>query len=89
MALKDTINQLNSLLACLTEDLPKATNGNRTAAQRVRTGTIALAKVAKIFRKESVAAEKSGQLKRKPQTSKAKSFQGRKKLVAKKSSRKK
>jgi hypothetical protein len=66
MALRETMNQMNHLLAAITKDLAKAGNGNKTAAQRVRIGSIKLGKIAKIFRKESVAAEKSGQLKKKP-----------------------
>ena len=65
MALRDTIHQLNSLLASITKDLTKVTNGNKTAAKRVRTGTVQLVKVAKLFRKESMVAEKGGQLKKK------------------------
>lgn len=65
MALVDTINHLNQLLHALIRDLIKVTRGNKTAAQRVRTGTIKLEKIAKIFRKESVYAEKSGRLKKK------------------------
>lgn len=41
-------------------DLQKANGGNKAAAQRVRTGTILLEKCAKLYRKESVAAEKKG-----------------------------
>lgn len=58
MALKDTIIQMRELLADLSRDLEKAMGGNCAAAQRVRTGSIKFAGVAKIFRKESVAAEK-------------------------------
>lgn len=58
MALKDTINQVRQLLIGLCHDLEKAAEGNRAAAQRVRTGSIKFTKVAKIYRKESVAAEK-------------------------------
>lgn len=65
MALKETIPQLQTLLAQLARDLTKATNGNKTAAQRVRTGTIDLQKIAKVFRKESIASEKGTSPKRK------------------------
>jgi hypothetical protein len=58
MALKDTTNQMRQLLIALSHDLEKAVEGNRAAAQRVRTGSVKLAKVSKTFRKESVAAEK-------------------------------
>ncbi len=58
MALKDTINQVRQLLIELSHDLEKAAEGNRAAAQRVRTNSIKFAKVSKAFRKESVSAEK-------------------------------
>lgn len=70
MALADTINHLNQLLHALIKDLGKVTRGNKTAAQRVRTGTIKLERVAKLFRKESVQAEKSGRLKKKKSAAK-------------------
>ncbi len=65
MSLTETINQLNHLLMTITKDLGKVSRGNKAAAQRVRTGTIKLERVAKLFRKESVQAEKSGKLKKK------------------------
>lgn len=58
MALKDTIEHVRSLLLDLIKDLDKATRGNKAAAQRVRTRTIKLEKVAKLYRKESIAHEK-------------------------------
>ncbi|MEI6242041.1 MAG: histone [Chlamydiota bacterium] len=64
MALKDVINSMNTQLANLTKDLVKATNGNKAASQRVRTGSIKFEKTAKIYRKESVAAEKKGVFKK-------------------------
>ena len=60
MSLKDTVAEMNNFLAEITADLEKATNGNKAAAQRVRVNTIALEKTAKMYRKESVAAEKKG-----------------------------
>lgn len=71
MSLAETMNQLNHLLVNLTKDLSKAHRGNKAAAQRVRTGTIKLERVAKVFRKESVTAEKSGRFKKKPKADKA------------------
>lgn len=65
MALNDTLAQMNSLLMIMVMDLTKVSKGNKTAAQRVRVNTIDLEKIAKRFRKESVAAEKSGRLKKK------------------------
>jgi hypothetical protein len=64
MALKDNISTMNTLLANLIKDLAKATNGNKAASQRVRTGSIKLEKVAKMYRKESVSAEKKGVFKK-------------------------
>ncbi len=58
MALKDTTTQLNELLDCVQKDLEKGTRGNKAATQRVRVATIELAKLAKVYRKESIASEK-------------------------------
>lgn len=58
MALKTTINSMRELLAEMDRDLDKTENGNKAAAQRVRTHSIQFAKVAKIFRKESIAASR-------------------------------
>lgn len=60
MALKDTMSAMRTLLHSVAHDLDKSGNGNKAASQRVRTGTIKLEKVAKMYRKESVAAEKKG-----------------------------
>jgi hypothetical protein len=57
--------QLNSVLTRVVYDLDKVHKGNRSAAQRVRVGTVDLEKIAKRFRKESVALEKSGRFKKK------------------------
>ena len=65
MALKETIGSLHQLIVSIMKDLTKVCRGNKAAAQRVRVGTIQLERVAKAFRKESVAAEKSGRLKKK------------------------
>jgi len=58
MALKETIVQVRELLSEMCCDLEKAVKGNKMAAQRVRTASILFAKVAKVYRKESIAAEK-------------------------------
>lgn len=58
MALKETTNQLQTLLEGVTKDLEKGSKGNKAASQRVRTGTVKLEKIAKLFRKQSVANEK-------------------------------
>jgi len=65
MSLSETMGKLENLLTNLVKDLSKVTKGNRSAAQRVRVGTIRMEKVARQFRKESVDAEKTGKL-RKP-----------------------
>ena len=58
MALKDTFKTLRSLLGQITTDLEKAENGNKAASQRVRTGSVKLEKLAKVYRKESIVSEK-------------------------------
>lgn len=60
MAIKDTSKHLRDLLTTITHDLEKAENGNKAASQRVRTGTVKLEKIAKLYRKESIKTEKSG-----------------------------
>lgn len=60
MGLNETTKHMREFLAALSVDLEKAAGGNKAAAQRVRTGTIRLEKLAKMYRKESIAAEKSG-----------------------------
>jgi hypothetical protein len=45
------------MLGLISKDLNKAEKGNKAAAQRVRTGSIKFAKVAKIYRKESIYAK--------------------------------
>ncbi len=65
MALNETKARLENLLTSLTKDLMKVGRGNKSAAQRVRVGTIRLEKVGKQFRKESVDAEKSGKFRKK------------------------
>ena len=58
MALKNTIKEVYELLAHITHDLEKSEKGNKAAAQRVRTSTIKLEKLAKVYRKESIAEDK-------------------------------
>lgn len=81
MSLRDTVSQLGQLLESISKDLVKANRGYKAAAQRVRTGTIRLEKLAKKYRKESINAEKASQNKKKKTKKK-------KKVVKKKSSRK-
>jgi len=65
MALKETMHEMEHLLSGVSRDLTKVHCGNKSAAQRVRVKTIRLERLAKMFRRESVAAEKGGKL-RKP-----------------------
>ncbi len=48
---------MRDLLADITQDLLKAEGGNKAASQRVRTGTVKLEKIAKLYRKESIRSE--------------------------------
>ncbi|QLH36080.1 MAG: histone [Parachlamydiaceae bacterium] len=59
MALKDTVKHLRDLLHAVTHDLEKADKGNKAASQRVRTGTVKMEKIAKLYRKESIKNEKT------------------------------
>ncbi|WP_316356056.1 histone [Candidatus Neptunichlamydia sp. REUL1] len=86
MALKDTVKKMERMLMDLAVDLRKASEkGNRAASQRVRTGTITFAKVAKQYRKESVSAEKKGSGKKRKKAKKT----TRKKVAKKKTTKKK
>lgn len=58
MALKDTTKHLKDLLVGISHDLEKAEGGNKAASQRVRTCTVKLEKIAKLYRKESIHSEK-------------------------------
>lgn len=66
MAIKETYKHLKDLLVAITHDLDKAEGGNKAASQRVRTGTVRLEKVAKLFRKESIKSEKQTKGTKKP-----------------------
>lgn len=70
MGLKDTSAHMKKLLEEIMHDLEKALEGNKTASQRVRTNSIKFSKVAKMFRKESIAADKGVKAK-KPAAKKA------------------
>lgn len=70
MGLKETTNQLKRLASEIGKDLDKAAKGNKAAAQRVRVKTIELSKIGKVFRKESIAAEKKAGTKAKASTKK-------------------
>ena len=58
MALKDTTAHMKKMLHEIMHDLEKAAEGNKTASQRVRTNSIKFSKLAKTYRKESIAQEK-------------------------------
>lgn len=62
MALKHTIDKMKETLLEMSFNLEKVVRGNKAAAQRVRKQTIEFAKIAKLFRKESIAEAKSGKL---------------------------
>ena len=66
MALKNTVKGIQDLLHQITTDLQKADHGNKAASQRVRTGTIKLEKLAKVYRKESITEEKKTKGVKKP-----------------------
>lgn len=66
MALKDTIKHMRDLLNNIVQDLEKSDNGNKAASQRVRTGTVKLEKIAKMYRKESIKSEKTTKGQKKP-----------------------
>ena len=72
MALKDTCKTLKSLLETIHSDLDKAEAGNKAAAQRVRTLSIKFEKTAKLYRKESIKADKSGLMKKAKEASRKK-----------------
>jgi hypothetical protein len=59
MSLKDTTKELRELLHDIARDLEKADGGNKAASQRVRTGTVKLEKVSKVYRKQSISSEKT------------------------------
>lgn len=66
MALKDTVKSLRDLLTSISHDLEKSDKGNKAASQRVRTGTVRLEKIAKLYRKESIKSERQNKGSKKP-----------------------
>lgn len=85
MALSNTIKKMEAMLMDLAMDLRKASEkGNKAASQRVRTGTIKSAKLAKQYRKESIIADKKSGKKRK-----AKKTTRKKKMTKKKATKRK
>ncbi len=77
---------MKKLLHEIAHDLEKSFKGNKAAAQRVRTRTIKFAKIAKEYRKESIAEGRKGGAKKKPAAKKAKAAP-KKKVAAKKAKR--
>jgi hypothetical protein len=69
MSIKETYKHLRDLLNHVVSDLEKSENGNKAASQRVRTGTVKLEKLAKMFRKESISFEKKNKGQKKPSKS--------------------
>lgn len=65
MALVDTVGALETILTNVTKDLRKIGRGNKSAAQRIRVSTIRLEKLGKLFRKESMHAERASFKKKK------------------------
>ncbi len=84
MGLKETTTTMIKLLDELNKNVLKAVAGNKAASQRVRTGTIKLEKIAKTYRKESVAAEKKNLSKRTPLKAKTSAKKAVKKTKKKK-----
>ncbi|MBM3193985.1 MAG: hypothetical protein FJZ59_07130 [Chlamydiae bacterium] len=58
MAFLQTTEELTLLIQAILKDIPKVLKGNKTAAQRIRTKTVKIAKVSKVWRKESLDQEK-------------------------------
>ena len=58
MVLKTTVDTMKKQIEEICRSLDKAMRGNKAASQRVRTTTLKFAKLSKLYRKESVAAEK-------------------------------
>jgi len=83
MALKNTVKGIQDLLSSITSDLQKAENGNKAASQRVRTGTIKLEKIAKVYRKESISDEKKNKGKKAPKATAKKAAAPKHKAAAK------
>ncbi len=55
------ISTTDLLIECcesILHDMPKAMKGNKSAAQRIRTGTVRMAKVSKEWRKLSLDRDK-------------------------------
>ena len=64
MTLKTTISTMRKLIDEIQWNLSKSERGNKTASKRARMATIRFAKIAKLYRKESVEAGKKGGVRR-------------------------
>jgi len=72
MSFIKTTDLLVELCEEILQDIPKVIKGNKSAAQRIRTKTIKLAKTSKDWRKLSLDKEKKLLKKRKPNAAKPK-----------------
>lgn len=70
MGLKETVSLMKTLLHQMDRDLDKGMGGNKAASQRVRTHSIQFAKIAKLYRKESLSHERKGGKKLSPKAKK-------------------
>lgn len=59
MPLMETIETMKRMLVEMQTELEDAARGNKAASKRVRKATLNFAKIAKVFRKESVEAGKT------------------------------
>jgi hypothetical protein len=59
MALMETVETMKRMLNEMQLELEDVVRGNKAASKRVRKATLNFAKIAKIFRKESVEAGKT------------------------------
>lgn len=83
MAIKETTASIKKLLSHISHDIEKAEKGNKAASQRVRTNTVRLEKLAKLYRKESIAFDKKNKGTRKSSSSSKKAAHPAKKMAAK------
>lgn len=70
MSFLQTTEELVELLQTILEDVPKMLKGNKTAAQRIRTKTVKIAKISKVWRKESLDQERKKVIRKKKEKKK-------------------